>query len=27
MWWTSVQSTLRVSFGLSIWLMWAFGPR
>jgi len=23
MWWTSVQSTLRVSFGLCIWLLWA----
>ena len=27
LWWTSVQSTLRVSFGLAIWFMWAFGPR
>jgi hypothetical protein len=27
MWWTCVQSTLRVSFGLAIWFMWAFGPR
>ena len=27
MWWTSVQSTLRVGFGLAIWLLWAFGQR
>lgn len=25
MWWTSVQSGLRVTFGLVIWLLWLFG--
>jgi hypothetical protein len=25
MWWTSVQSGLRVTFGLVIWLLWVFG--
>jgi len=22
MWWTSVQSTFRVAFGLLVWLLW-----
>ena len=26
MWWVTVQVTLRVAFGLTVWLLWAFPP-